>query len=113
MPVNVRIGSGCRVGHLVVIHPDTVVGNEARIDDHATLGKLPMRAANSATTKEQELPPLTGVKKAALPPLLFTEHPEAHAASADDLASSVRQIAHHYGQLAKFGVSAQSLTAAG
>ena len=47
---NVRIGAGCRIGHLVVIHPDTAVGNEVRIDDHATLGKLPMRAANSATT---------------------------------------------------------------
>jgi len=55
---NVRIGAGCRIGHLVVIHPDTAVGNEVRIDDHATLGKLPMRAANSATTKEQELPAL-------------------------------------------------------
>jgi hypothetical protein len=42
-----------------VIHDDTVVGDGVRIDDHATLGKRPMRAANSATTKEQELPPLT------------------------------------------------------
>ena len=56
---NARIGSGCRIGHWVVIHPDTVVGNDVRIDDHATLGKLPMKAANSATTKDQELPPLT------------------------------------------------------
>jgi acetyltransferase-like isoleucine patch superfamily enzyme len=56
---NVRVGSGCRIGNLVVIHPDTVIGNDVRIDDHATLGKLPMKAANSATTKEQELPPLT------------------------------------------------------
>jgi hypothetical protein len=55
----VRMGSGCRIGHGVVIHADTVIGNDVRIDDHATLGKLPMRAANSATTKEQELPPLT------------------------------------------------------
>ena len=55
----VRTGSGCRIGHHVVIHADTVIGNDVRIDDHATLGKLPMRAANSATTKEQELPPLT------------------------------------------------------
>jgi len=54
-----RIGSGCRIGHHVVIHADTVVGNDVRIDDHASLGKLPMRAANSATTKEQALPPLT------------------------------------------------------
>jgi acetyltransferase-like isoleucine patch superfamily enzyme len=56
---NVRIGGGCKIGNLVVIHPDTVIGNDVRIDDHATLGKLPMKAANSATTKEQELPPLT------------------------------------------------------
>jgi len=56
---NVRLGEGCRVGHHVVIHSDTVVGANVRIDDHASLGKLPMRAANSATTKEQDLPPLT------------------------------------------------------
>jgi acetyltransferase-like isoleucine patch superfamily enzyme len=56
---NVRLGTGCRVGHHVVIHADTVIGNDVRIDDHATLGKLPMKAANSATTKEQELAPLT------------------------------------------------------
>jgi UDP-2-acetamido-3-amino-2,3-dideoxy-glucuronate N-acetyltransferase len=55
---NVRLGSGCRVGHHVVIHADTTVGNDVRIDDHATLGKLPMKAANSATTSDQELPPL-------------------------------------------------------
>ena len=55
---NARIGSGCKVGHHVVIHDDTVVGNDVRIDDHASLGKRPMKAANSATTKEQELPPL-------------------------------------------------------
>ena len=54
-----RLGRGCRVGHHVVIHDGTVIGNDVRIDDHATLGKRPMRAANSATTKEQELPPLT------------------------------------------------------
>jgi acetyltransferase-like isoleucine patch superfamily enzyme len=56
---NVRLGAGCRVGHHVVIHPDTVVGRDVRIDDHATLGKLPMKAANSATTQEQELPALS------------------------------------------------------
>jgi len=55
----VRTGTQCRIGHQVVIHADTVIGNDVRIDDHATLGKLPMRAANSATTKEQDLPPLT------------------------------------------------------
>ncbi len=55
----VSIGPGCRIGHHVVIHEGTRVGRDVRIDDHATLGKLPMRAANSATTREQELPPLT------------------------------------------------------
>jgi hypothetical protein len=35
------------------------VGDHVRIDDHAVLGKRPMRAANSATTREQELPGLT------------------------------------------------------
>jgi len=56
---NARLGTGCRLGHHIVIHEGTVLGNDVRVDDHATLGKLPMRAANSATTKEQELPPLT------------------------------------------------------
>jgi acetyltransferase-like isoleucine patch superfamily enzyme len=56
---DVRVGSGCRIGHHVVIHPGTVIGDGVRIDDHATLGKLPMRAALSATTREEELSPLT------------------------------------------------------
>jgi len=56
---NVSIGPGCRIGHHVVIHDDTQVGVHVRIDDQAVLGKRPMRAANSATTKEQELPGLT------------------------------------------------------
>jgi acetyltransferase-like isoleucine patch superfamily enzyme len=54
-----RIGRGSRIGHHVVIHDGTVIGENVRVDDHASLGKRPMRAANSATTKEQELPPLT------------------------------------------------------
>ena len=55
----VRIGAACVIGHHVVLHADTIIGKEVRIDDHATLGKTPMRAANSAVTKEQALPPLT------------------------------------------------------
>jgi len=55
---NVSIGAGCRIGNHVVIHADTVVRDTVRIDDHASLGKKPMKAANSATTREQELPPL-------------------------------------------------------
>jgi UDP-2-acetamido-3-amino-2,3-dideoxy-glucuronate N-acetyltransferase len=56
---NVTVGAGCRIGHHVVIRDDTVIGNTVRIDDHASLGKHPMKAANSATTREQELPALT------------------------------------------------------
>ncbi len=56
---HVSLGRDCKLGHHVVIHADTVVGDTVRIDDHASLGKVPMKAANSATTKDQELPPLT------------------------------------------------------
>ncbi len=55
----VTLGEGCRLGHHVVIHADTRVGADVRIDDFSSLGKLPMKAANSATTKEQDLPPLS------------------------------------------------------
>ena len=54
---NVVIGDGCLIGHHVVIHDDTQLGSRIRIDDHTVIGKLPMRAANSATTSDQELPP--------------------------------------------------------
>ncbi len=53
----VRIGCGCVIGHHVVIHPGTVIGDEVRIDDHATIGKQPMRAANTAVTAENVQPP--------------------------------------------------------
>src|SRR5205823_5329099 len=56
---DVTLGEGCRLGHHVVIHEGTRVGAHVRIDDHASLGKSPMRAANSATTREQALAPLT------------------------------------------------------
>ncbi|MCP4569670.1 MAG: N-acetyltransferase [FCB group bacterium] len=53
---NVVIGKDCIVGHHVVIHDDTVLGDNIRIDDHTVIGKEPMRAANSAVTKDQRLP---------------------------------------------------------
>lgn len=55
---NVVIGGGCRIGNHVVIHDDTHLGNNIRIDDFTVLGKQPMRAANSAVTKDGQLPPL-------------------------------------------------------
>jgi UDP-3-O-[3-hydroxymyristoyl] glucosamine N-acyltransferase len=53
---NVVIGAGCQIGHGVIIHADTRIGDAVRIDDGTVIGKMPMRAANSATTKDQELP---------------------------------------------------------
>jgi len=52
-----KIGAGCRIGHNVVIHNDTEIGDNVRIDDGAVIGKLPMRAANTAVTRDEELPP--------------------------------------------------------
>ena len=54
---DVTIGSGCEIGHGVVVRTGTVIGDRVRIDDHASIGKLPMKAANSAVTKDSELPP--------------------------------------------------------
>ena len=54
---NVRIGNGCAIGNHVVIHDDVELGNNVRVDDHSVIGKLPMRAASSAVTKDKELTP--------------------------------------------------------
>src|SRR5574342_1289984 len=53
----VKIGVDCQIGNGVVIHDGSEIGTNVRIDDHTVVGKQPMRAANSAVTKEQELPP--------------------------------------------------------
>lgn len=53
----VSIGAGCVIGHHVTIHDETIIGDNVRIDDGAVIGKMPMRAANSAVTKDQQLPP--------------------------------------------------------
>jgi UDP-2-acetamido-3-amino-2,3-dideoxy-glucuronate N-acetyltransferase len=53
----VRISRGCVIGNNVVIHADTIIGSSVRIDDNSVLGKLPMKAANSMTTNEAQLPP--------------------------------------------------------
>jgi len=44
------IGSGCEIGNSVVIHGGTIIGDRVRIDDNTVVGKLPMKAAMSATT---------------------------------------------------------------
>jgi acetyltransferase-like isoleucine patch superfamily enzyme len=53
-----RVGAGCAIGHGAIIHPDTVIGDGVRVDDHAVLGKMPMRSLSSATTQEKALAPL-------------------------------------------------------
>jgi UDP-2-acetamido-3-amino-2,3-dideoxy-glucuronate N-acetyltransferase len=53
----VKIGTGSVIGHNVTLQDGTEIGDNVRIDDGANIGKLPMRAANSAVTKEQMLPP--------------------------------------------------------
>lgn len=51
---NVVIGVNCQIGSGVVIHPDTIIGDNVRIDDNSIVGKLPMKAALSAVTKDGE-----------------------------------------------------------
>ncbi|MCP4706898.1 MAG: N-acetyltransferase [candidate division Zixibacteria bacterium] len=53
---DVIIGADSVIGNNVIIHTGSNIGNNVRIDDNTVIGKLPMRAANSAVTKEQELP---------------------------------------------------------
>ncbi len=56
---SVQIGRDCVIGNNVTIHADTVIGDNVRIDDGTIIGKLPMRAANTAVTKDEALPPCT------------------------------------------------------
>jgi UDP-3-O-[3-hydroxymyristoyl] glucosamine N-acyltransferase len=53
----VTLGDDCEIGNRVVIHDGCRIGDAVRIDDGAVIGKLPMRAANTAVTKDQQLPP--------------------------------------------------------
>ena len=54
----VTIGSGCRIGCHAVIHAGTVIGDNVRIDDHAVLGKQPMRSVMSIMADTASLMPL-------------------------------------------------------
>jgi len=50
-------GENVIIGKNVIIHDDVIIGDDVRIDDNAVIGKLPMKAATSAVTKDAELPP--------------------------------------------------------
>ncbi len=52
----VVIGKDCQIGNNVVIRAGTTVGNNVRIDDGTVIGKQPMKAANSAVTREEDQP---------------------------------------------------------
>ena len=52
-----KIGKGCIIGNNVTIYPETEIGEFVRVDDNTVIGKQPMKAATSATTKDQKLPP--------------------------------------------------------
>lgn len=54
---DVTVGPGCLIGHRVILRKGTKIGGNVRIDDGTVIGKTPMKAANSATTSDQELPP--------------------------------------------------------
>ncbi len=53
---DVTIGMKCLIGHHVVIRRGTSIGDGVRIDDHATLGKVPMRASNTALSAKEPTP---------------------------------------------------------
>jgi UDP-2-acetamido-3-amino-2,3-dideoxy-glucuronate N-acetyltransferase len=53
----VQIGENCIIGHHVVIHPGVQIGDNVRIDDQTVIGKQPMKAVNSALTKEGDFSP--------------------------------------------------------
>ncbi|KPL04538.1 MAG: UDP-3-O-(3-hydroxymyristoyl) glucosamine N-acyltransferase [candidate division Zixibacteria bacterium SM23_73_2] len=52
-----EVGKGCVIGNNVTIHPHTRIGDYVRIDDNTVVGKQPMKAVASATTKIEKLPP--------------------------------------------------------
>ena len=51
------VGTGCTIGHHVVIHQEAEIGESVRIDEHAVIGKHPMKATISAMTNEKTLKP--------------------------------------------------------
>jgi len=54
---DVQIGANSEIGHHVVIRSGTRIGKGVRIDDHTSIGKLPMKAANSAVTRSASFEP--------------------------------------------------------
>ncbi len=55
----VQIGADSEIGHHVVIRSGTKIGAGVRIDDHTSIGKLPMKALNSAVTRAGDFNPCT------------------------------------------------------
>jgi UDP-3-O-[3-hydroxymyristoyl] glucosamine N-acyltransferase len=53
----VEVGDSAQIGHHVVLHAGSRLGAGVRVDDGAVVGKQPMRAARSATTRAELVPP--------------------------------------------------------
>ncbi len=55
---DVNVGRNCRIGHHVVLRAGTRIGDGVAVGDHASLGKRPMRASNTALEKRGVAEPL-------------------------------------------------------
>jgi acetyltransferase-like isoleucine patch superfamily enzyme len=53
---NVKIATGCRIGHHVIIHQGTIIGSNTVIGDHAVLGKQPQLAKSSTVELKVQEP---------------------------------------------------------
>ncbi len=52
-----KISDTAKIGNHVVIYEGSIIGENVWIDDHAVIGKMPMKASTSAVTKNEELEP--------------------------------------------------------
>ena len=55
---DVTVGRNCRIGHHVVLRAGTLIGDGVTVGDHASLGKRPMRAGNTALAELSVSEPL-------------------------------------------------------
>jgi hypothetical protein len=54
---DVRLGARCMLGHHVVLHPGTWIGDDVRIDDHAVIGSSPCGRPTVPPPRNGPFPP--------------------------------------------------------